>query len=162
MKRTTEIYNFIQVNEQVATSGQPTISQLESAAGEGFQTIINLGLLGQDYSLKDEAGLVRSLGMDYYHIPVEWDNPKIENFIEFEKLLNSLSSRNILIHCAANFRASAFYALYALRNMDWSEAQAREFMLPVWQGSNYPVWEKFITQIKSHRDSLLPQGGENG
>jgi protein tyrosine phosphatase (PTP) superfamily phosphohydrolase (DUF442 family) len=146
---TTDIYNYHKVNDLVVTSGQPTIAQLQSAAREGILTIINLGMLDQSYSLEDEAGLVHSLGMDYYQIPVDWENPTEENFTDFEKLLNRLPPGKMLIHCAANYRASAFYALYALRNLDWSDAQAQILMLPIWQGSHYPVWEDFIQRIKS-------------
>jgi len=145
---TTDIYNYHKVDDTVATSGQPTIPQLESVAEEGVVTIINLGLLGQSYSLEHEAGLVSSLGMDYYHIPVDWDNPTEENFTDFEKLINRLPAGKMLIHCAANYRASAFYALYALRNLDWSEARAEALMSPIWKGSHYPVWEDFIRSIK--------------
>ena len=74
-----DIYNSLKVNDQVTTSGQPTITQLESAAKEGIITVINLGLLDQSYSLEDEAGLVRALGMNYYHIPVVWDHPTEED-----------------------------------------------------------------------------------
>lgn len=158
---TTDIYNFLRINDLVATSGQPTISQLESAAEEGILMIINLGLLDQSYSLEDEAGLAHSLGMDYYHIPVEWKKPTKENFIEFEELLNRLPSGKILIHCAANFRASAFYALYGMRNLDWSEARADKLMSPVWQGSHYPVWEEFIQNIKNEMDPEMSKEREN-
>jgi len=146
---TTDIYNYQKVDDAVATSGQPTIAQLKSAAVEGVVTIINLGFLGQRYSLKDEAGIVSSLGMSYYHIPVDWDNPTEENFINFEKLINRLPGGKMLIHCAANYRATAFYALYASRNLDWSETRVETLMSPVWQGSHYPVWDDFIRRIKS-------------
>ncbi len=159
---TTDIYNYHKVDDAVTTSGQPTIPQLESAAKEGVVTIINLGLLGQSYSLEDEAGLVRSLGMDYYHIPVDWENPTEENFADFENLLNRLPAGKMLIHCAANYRASAFYALYALRNLDWSETRAETLMLPIWQGSHYPAWEEFIQHIKDHNGSLKSKGDSSG
>jgi protein tyrosine phosphatase (PTP) superfamily phosphohydrolase (DUF442 family) len=145
---TQDIYNVQIVSEMLTTAGQPTIAQLESAAEEGILIVINLGLLDQSYSLEDEAGLVRSLGMDYYHIPVDWDHPTEENFLTFENLLNRLSVEKMLIHCAANFRATAFYSLYAMRNLGWSESLAETLMSPIWQGSHYPVWETFIKYIK--------------
>jgi len=148
----TDIYNYQKIDDLVATSGQPTVAQLKSAASEGILTIINLGMLDQSYTLEDEAGLVRSLGMDYYHIPVDWEDPTEENFTDFEKLLNRLPPGKMLIHCAANYRASAFYALYALKNLGWSEAQAEILMFPVWQGSHYPVWDDFILRIKNRTD----------
>jgi len=53
-----------------------------------------------------------------------------------------------LVHCAANFRVTAFYALYGLKNLGWSESQAEAFREPVWKGSQEPVWERFIADMK--------------
>ena len=84
---TTEIYNYIQVNDQTITGGQPTADQLRSAAAEGFITVINLATTHSTPALEDEAGLVRSLGLNYYHIPVEWENPKDSDFAAFEGVM---------------------------------------------------------------------------
>jgi hypothetical protein len=54
-----------------------------------------------------------------------------------------------LIHCAANFRVTAFYALYAMKHLGWTEAQAEEFRASIWKGSDYPIWEKFIDAMKA-------------
>ncbi len=54
-----------------------------------------------------------------------------------------------LIHCAANFRVTAFYALYAMKHPGWSEAQAEEFRASIRQASTYPEWERFIEQMKA-------------
>jgi protein tyrosine phosphatase (PTP) superfamily phosphohydrolase (DUF442 family) len=87
---TQEIYNYRKVDDQLITGGQPTEEQLKSVAEEGFTTVINLATLNPRYSLDDEAGLVQSLGLTYYHIPVEWDNPKESDFGPFERLMKQL------------------------------------------------------------------------
>ena len=46
------------------------------------------------------------------------------------------------------FRVTAFYALYAMQPLGWTEAQAAEFRATIWAGSDYPIWEKYITRIK--------------
>ena len=63
--------------------------------------------------------------------------------------MKQLPDGKTLIHCAANFRVTAFYSLYALRNLGWSEAQAEVFWASIWHGSDYPVWEQFIGQLKT-------------
>ena len=158
---TTEIYNYIQVNDQIITGGQPTADQLRSAAAEGFTAVINLATLDPGHSLEDEAGLVRSLGMAYYPIPVEWGNPKDSDFTAFERVMEQLPGQEnagkipgetpgkILIHCAANFRVTAFYSFYAQKHLGWSQAQADAFRTQIWKGSDYPVWEQFIAHIKA-------------
>ena len=39
---TEAIYNYRKVDDQCITGGQPTATQLRSAADEGFRTVINL------------------------------------------------------------------------------------------------------------------------
>jgi uncharacterized protein (TIGR01244 family) len=146
---TQEIYNYRKVDDQLITGGQPTEEQLKSAADEGVKTVINLATINPRYSLEDEAGLVRSLGMTYCHIPVDWENPQDSDFEAFEATLQQLAAGKTLIHCAANFRVTAFYSLYAMQHLGWSEAQADEFRASIWQGSSYPVWERFIDHMKA-------------
>jgi len=146
---TTDIYNYIQVNDQFITGGQPTADQLRSAAAEGFVTVINLATIHSTPALEDEAGLVRSLGLNYYHIPVEWENPKDSDFAAFEAVMAQIPAGKTLIHCAANFRVTAFYSLYAQKHLGWSAAQAEAFRAAIWHGSHYPIWEQFIARIKT-------------
>ncbi len=145
---TADIYNFRAVNDRVSAGGQPSEDQIRSAAAEGFQTIINLATLNPRYSLDDEAGLVRSLGMTYHHVPVEWENPQESDFTAFETVMQTHRTDKLLIHCAANFRVTAFYSLYAMKHLGWTEAQCDEFRASIWAGSDYPIWEKFIGDMK--------------
>ncbi len=145
---TQDIRNYRKVNDQIITSGQPTEEQLKAVAVDGFEAVINLATIDPRYSLPDEAGTVRALGMSYHHIPVEWENPKESDFEEFEQVMKQLPAQKILIHCAANFRVTAFYSLYAMKNLGWSETQADAFRASVWAESKYPIWEKFIRQMK--------------
>jgi protein tyrosine phosphatase (PTP) superfamily phosphohydrolase (DUF442 family) len=146
---TQDIYNYRKVDDQYITGGQPTEENLKSAADEGFQTVINLATINPRYSLEDEAGLVQSLGMLYHHIPVEWDNPTESDFAAFERVMQAQPDAKTLIHCAANFRVTAFYSLYALKYLGWSAAHADAFRASIWQGSDYPVWEAFISHMRA-------------
>lgn len=144
-----EIYNYRYVNDQIITGGQPTEEQLQAAAREGFKVVINLSTLDDSRALPNEAELVRSLGMAYYHIPVIWQNPTESDFAAFEHTMSQVSGQKTLIHCAANFRVTAFYALYALKHLGWSEAEANAFRASIWRGSDYPVWERFISEMSA-------------
>jgi protein tyrosine phosphatase (PTP) superfamily phosphohydrolase (DUF442 family) len=147
---TETIYNYRKVNDQCITGGQPTAEQLRSAAEEGFHTVINLAPIDPRRSLDDEAGLVQSLGMRYHHIPVAWENPQDSDFAAFEATMQTLVEGKTLIHCAANFRVTAFYSLYALKHLGWSVAQVDAFRASIWDGSDYPIWEVFIDRMKAH------------
>jgi protein tyrosine phosphatase (PTP) superfamily phosphohydrolase (DUF442 family) len=142
-----EIYNYIKVNNEIATGGQPTADELRSAAEEGFTSVINLAPFEPPYSLEDEAGLVQSLGMNYYNIPVEWGYPLESDFAAFESTMARLPAGKTLIHCVANFRVTAFYSLYAQAHLGWTEAQAEGFRAQIWGGRDVPVWNEFIARI---------------
>ena len=152
---TKDIYNFKTINEKIATGGQPSEEQLHSAANEGFSTVINLATVDPRYSLKDEAGLVRSLGMNYFHIPVAWENPQKSDFEAFEQALKTAENDKTLIHCAANYRVTAFFSLYAMKHLGWSEEQANELMAHVWKQGQYPVWDQFVQEMRGEKLSPL-------
>lgn len=143
---TKDIKNYKRVDDRTITGGQPTEDQIRSAAEEGFQVVMNLATEDPRYSLKNEGGLVRSLGMTYHHIPVDWSRPRKEDLDEFEGLMKELDGQAVLIHCAANYRVTAFYALYGMRALGWSREKAREFIASVWQPERFPAWSEFVAQ----------------
>lgn len=145
---TREIFNFRAVNERVLTGGQPTEEQLRAAAAEGVEVVINLATRDPRYSLPDEAGLVASLGMEFHDIPVAWEQPTPEDFAAFESAMASTGERTTLIHCAANFRVTAFYSLYAQKHLGWSEQQAADLRASVWSG-DHPQWDAFIAEMQA-------------
>jgi protein tyrosine phosphatase (PTP) superfamily phosphohydrolase (DUF442 family) len=144
---THDIFNGLPVNDHILTGGQPTAEQLQAAATEGFQAVINLAGPGASRTLEGEAELVRALGMTYLHIPVDWENPTPGDFAAFERALRFVADAKTLLHCAANYRVTAFYSLYAQKHLGWSAAQAHQFRAQVWDVGEYPVWERFIAQI---------------
>jgi uncharacterized protein (TIGR01244 family) len=143
------IYQYRKVDDQLITGGQPTEEQLQAVAEQGFRTVINLAPISPRYSLNDEPGLVQSLGMQYHHIPVDWDNPTANDFGTFEAVMQAQPAGKTFIHCAANFRVTAFYSLYAQKHLGWSKDQADAFRASIWQGSDYPVWEAFIGDMQT-------------
>lgn len=154
----SDIYNYLSVDDRLATSGQPSADQLRAAAAAGCEAVINLATERSTNALPAEGDLVRSLGMAYIHIPVEWDNPTAEDFAAFEQAMRQLSTARVLLHCAANFRATAFYALYAQKHLGWSETQAEAFRATIWAGSNYPVWEAFIQRMRARFAGEIDEG----
>jgi len=143
------ITNFIRIDETTSTGGMPTKEQLEAAAAEGCEVVINLATYRIEHSLNNEAEVVKALGMDYHSIPVAWDNPTEDNLLDFERLIKSLAGRKVLIHCAANYRVTAFYALYALKNLGWTQADAAKFRAQIWRPGDSLVWEAFIQMMEN-------------
>lgn len=143
-----DTYNFLKVDDHTFTAGQPSEDQLASAAESGIQVVINLAPYYPGDSLPDEAGTVQSLGMQYHNIPVNWENPTRQDFDRFESVMQQVGQKKVLVHCAANFRATAFYSLYAQRHLGWSQSQGEHFRSQIWQGSHYLAWESLIQAIQ--------------
>jgi protein tyrosine phosphatase (PTP) superfamily phosphohydrolase (DUF442 family) len=137
-----EIYNFKEVSGQLACSGQPREGQLPEIAADGFKVVVNLGLSDAKYSLKDEAYSVEALGMRYYHIPVLFEDPKADELATFISIMQQHQNDKMLVHCAANYRASAFTGLYLLATGQLDETAMHSFIEEVWQPD--PVWDQFI------------------
>jgi uncharacterized protein (TIGR01244 family) len=153
-----QIYNARQIDDRLVTSGQPTEDQLRAVAAEGFDTVVNLAPHDSDNALPDEAGLVHALGMTYHHLPVVFSDPKEGDFAAFEQVMVALpADSRTLVHCAANFRVSAFYGLYAMKHLGWSAEQAEELRASIWDAGDYPAWDAFITRMQQRLAPAAPR-----
>jgi uncharacterized protein (TIGR01244 family) len=157
---TSDIYHYLKVNDRIITSGQPSAEQLKAAATEGFQAVINLAPHDSRNALPDEASTVAAAGMSYHYIPVDWEHPQQSDFEKFTDALTQVAAQPVLIHCAANYRVTAFFGLYALQELNWSEAQADELMAHFWKRGEYPIWDEFIQQMKD-RLSKMPEADDS-
>jgi len=140
----SNIYNFQKVSDTLACAGQPREGQLASIAEDGYEVIINLGLADGKYALADEAGSVKALGLSYHHIPVQFDNPQLDELTSFIADMQQYDGKKILVHCAANYRASAFTGLYLFAEGKLNEDEMQEFIEAVWQPD--AVWQQFIEE----------------
>lgn len=107
---------------------------------------------GLETSLAGEDVLLESLGIAYHHIPVNWADPRIEELERFEALMGSLAGKRTLIHCRANYRVTAFYAMYATAKLDWDDARADALMDRIWRArEDYEMdanWKNFIAAAR--------------
>ena len=140
------IYNFLMLSEDLATAGQPSEEELRMVAQSGFDVVINLGLSDAEYALADERGLVTSIGMEYEHIPVEWERPSVEALNTFYQTMQCWQDKKVFLHCAANKRVSVFVALYRINYLDWSEQQALQDIGQIWEP--IPTWQEFFDSHK--------------
>lgn len=137
-----EIRGFVSLSDNLATAGQPSEEQIRELAQEGFEVIINLGLLDPRYCLENEAGLVHSLGLEYCHIPVDFQAPKLEDLKQFFEAMQASQGKKLFVHCAANYRVSSFISLYGQAKLGWSLRQAEEHIEKLWEPNE--VWARFI------------------
>jgi uncharacterized protein (TIGR01244 family) len=139
------IYKHRAVDDTLGTSGQPTEAQLAAIAAAGFRTVVNLALHDDPrYSLPDEAATVRSLGMDYVHIPVQFSAPAEADLRAFFAAMDARHGEKVWVHCAANIRVSAFLGLYRTLRQGWPQDKAFELMRGLWEPDT--VWSAFIAK----------------
>jgi protein tyrosine phosphatase (PTP) superfamily phosphohydrolase (DUF442 family) len=141
-----DIRNFQTINEHLGTAGQPTEAQLGDIAADGYAAVVNLGLLDPKYCLPDEAASVASLGLEYRHIPVKFDAPTVEDFRIFVATMDRWEGKKVFVHCAANYRASTFVALYGELRLGWRRERADALTRKLWPLND--TWQAFIARCR--------------
>jgi protein tyrosine phosphatase (PTP) superfamily phosphohydrolase (DUF442 family) len=139
-----DMYNFLPLSETLFSGGMPSAEQLSDAAQQGVQVVINLAPHSVPNALPDEAKLVSSLGMQYVNIPVDWSTPTKDGLDRFMDTMDSNRDKKILVHCQANFRATAFIAMYRILRQGWTPDNAMADMHQIWDEEDYPIWKMFI------------------
>jgi len=151
--------NYRKISERVATSGSVSEDRLRRLGAEGFDAVVNLLPDSSEVAVAGEREIVEGLGLEYHYIPVDFGNPTKADFSLFRRVMENAGDKKILIHCAANYRVSAFYSLYAMQDRDWSWEDARAHIASIWDTSDYPVWKRFIDKVKSQSGRNLRCGG---
>lgn len=142
-------YNFRRVDDRITTSGVVPKEVLEEMGNEGYGLMINLLPQGGRYSVPDEQVIMEGQKIDYVYIPVDFGAPTLEDFDAFTSAMQAAGERKVHIHCAANFRVSAFYSRYAVRQGRWSEAEAGAFVAGLWDPAENPGWPEFIEAVRA-------------
>jgi protein tyrosine phosphatase (PTP) superfamily phosphohydrolase (DUF442 family) len=147
------VRNFHRISDQLLTSGQIYPAQIPSLQAEGVDFVINLAIADPDRNAEEPYAMM-SAGMNYVNIPVSFQEPTQEDLELFFAVMDARGDRKTLVHCFANFRASAFTFLYRVLREGVPEDEAREDLLAVWDDETLeknPAWVKFID------DSLAAQ-----
>lgn len=143
--RIEDIYHFLKISDSVATAGQPTKEQFSAVSKSGCQVVVNLALPESLNALPDEQAVIEAQGMQYFHLPVIWDNPTMEDIKRFFAVMENNTDKNVFVHCAANMRVSAFMYLYRLIHEHISEEEAKKDLYQIWVPNE--IWQKFISQV---------------
>ena len=136
-----KILNHIQINKRLSTSGQPSPNQFQDIADADYTSIINLAMPDSTNALPDEGGFTSELGLNYFHIPVPFDAPTIEHLQLFFRIMKALENEKAWIHCALNWRVSAFMKHYQQSILKRSEEEHVP-MLESWKPDK--IWLDFI------------------
>lgn len=147
MSDPTDIFAWRRLDDRLTTSGQPSEEQLAELRRLGVQFVVNLGLHSHERALPDEAATVAQLGMDYIHIPVDFDAPTELDFARFCDAMARTGEQKVHVHCIVNARVSAFLYRYRRDILGLDEGWARAEMEKIWRPGG--VWAAFIGDAAS-------------
>jgi protein tyrosine phosphatase (PTP) superfamily phosphohydrolase (DUF442 family) len=141
----SDIFNYLQYSDSFASAGQPSESQLEVVRDSNFDLVVYIGFSNSRGALDNEDSIVKKLGMDYVQIPVDFDNPTVADFQAFAGVMQENAESRVLLHCQANYRASAFSFLYRVIFLGADSESARADMLGIWTPDE--AWSGFIHDV---------------
>ena len=139
-----DITNFVQLTDDIGTSGQPTAEQFGDIAAAGYAAVINLALPPSDHAIPEEGSIVSGLGMRYFHIPVDFAAPTLDDLKLFIGVMKALEGQKVWVHCVVNARVSAFCYHYLRRVRGLDEAASRSPVLARWEPQMDDVWRAFL------------------
>jgi len=144
-----DIDNYREYSPYLSSSGQPGAEQLRLLSEAGFERVIYLAFTDNKTAIESEDRVVKSLGMDYLQIPVDFDRPTLEDFEDVAVVLNRDKNIRTLLHCQINLRASTFSFLYRVIYDGVPIQDAKSDLDAIWQPDK--VWYQFIVDVlKKH------------
>ena len=136
------IRNFVQINKDFCTSGQPRPEHFATLKADGVRAVLNLRTPGE-HRAEEEKTEVERLGMKYFNIPVVYTAPTYEQVDEFLRITDDPANRPMLVHCTAAIRVGAFWMIRRIVRdgmpYDQALAEARTVGL-----QNAPHLEEFV------------------
>lgn len=145
-----DIRNFLRINKDFCTGGQPRLEHLEKLKADGVKSIINLRQPSEHRAAEEEAK-AKELGLRYFNIPVAYGNPNEEQVAEFLKLTDDPENLPVFIHCTAAIRVGAFWMIRRVLRDSWKVEDAEREAEKVGLRES-PHWVEFARQyIEKHR-----------
>lgn len=146
--------NFLWVNDEFCTAGQPSLEDLARLKAEGVKAILNLRRPGEEPILAREEERARALELKYFNIPVKTSAPQEHQADEFLRIVRDESNCPILIHCASANRVGGFWIIYRVLQDGWSFEKAEKEARRI--GLRSPVLIDFARNyIEKYRQQCL-------
>ena len=148
------ITNFVRVNKEFCTGGQPSLEHLEKLKADGVKVIINLRQ-PTEYTAAEEEAKAKALGLRYFNIPVSPSEPKDEQATEFLKITDDPENRPAFIHCRSAARVAAFWMIRRVLRDGWKMTDAMEEAEKIGLRSHPALTDFARKYIESHRGAAV-------
>ncbi|MDX1495433.1 MAG: protein tyrosine phosphatase family protein [Longimicrobiales bacterium] len=142
------IRNFQTVSDRLASSGQIAYEQIPLLREQGYEVVVNLAIADEERNAREGYYVTRE-GLAYIHIPVDWNEPSLDDVELFFDVMRANEGRKVYVHCFANMRASAFVYMYRTLVEGVPEAQARATMNEVWDPWELEQWGGLIERAQA-------------
>lgn len=139
------VNNFRTYDATFASAGQPEREQFQAIRDAGFERVVYIAFSNSGQAIPEEDVIVKSLGMRYLHVPVDWERPLVTDFETFAGFMRQDPEARTLLHCQVNARASVFSFLYRVIYLDVPVADAKSDMNTVWQPN--ATWRDFLFTV---------------
>jgi protein tyrosine phosphatase (PTP) superfamily phosphohydrolase (DUF442 family) len=153
-----EIYNHHAIDESLSTAGQVTPEQAAVLGDAGFGLVVNLAVADAERNA-EEGFRVTAQGVSYAQIPVVWEAPTLADLQLFFAVMDARAGRRTLVHCFANYRASAFTYLYRTLRLGVPEEEARAGLMAIWTEEafrEHPQWAAFLEEARTQLGTEPP------
>lgn len=142
------IRNYTWVSDDLASAGQIANDQIPLLAEAGYDVVINLAIADSERNGEEGFRVVES-GLTYIHIPVDWQEPTLDDLDMFFGVMEANADRKVFVHCFANMRASAFVYLYRTMVQGVPEDVAGATMSQVWDPAEVEQWGALIERAQA-------------
>jgi uncharacterized protein (TIGR01244 family) len=99
---------FFKLDESISTGAQPTHSDLEWLAQQGFKAVLNTNTNTARNYLADEGEKLAALGVKYLHQPLDCSVLTPDKYDAFRDSLKALLAEGgpVFVHCAGNVKVT--------------------------------------------------------
>ncbi len=146
------IRQYRKINDKLHTSAQPYAEEFKLIKRAGVEMVINLARTDSPDAIANEAQIVKQNELDYIHIPVDFKKPETTDLVSFFNVMEEHYDKNILVHCAYNWRVSCFVYLYRILKQECDLEIAKNDMLAIWEPDD--TWQSFIDSCLSNSNNL--------
>jgi len=132
------------IDERLATGGHFVNDGLVALNQQGLQVVIDL----RDNPPAGQKEKLAEMGIKWINVPVEWTNPRNQDFELFSAAMTRHKSEKVLVQCQANYRASVMTYLYRVKVEQVPVATASGDLNAVWEPNDQ--WRDYMDGIISN------------
>ncbi|WP_373358913.1 protein tyrosine phosphatase family protein [Acinetobacter lactucae] len=130
----SQIPAFSIIHEHLFSSAQPSVEQLKLIKEYGCSTVINLALTNAPNHIENEDRICLDLGLNYIHIPIDWETPSAEQCLLVLDLIDHLVQNEIIwVHCSKNDRSSCLMYVYRQFYMNMDMPTSQDLLHEIWE-----------------------------